>query len=142
MTDGCGLDEKISSNQTTQGQVEKTYKLSRTTTTSKGARAEAPGKDIGLTSADTCTVVHRDTGSVPIWDLLAVDRTFTNATGRSIGHRELKFPWSAGVTEECSRSVLGCAGPSERLELDDGDSGNTQEPELQRRTNCGAGPYL
>lgn len=110
---------------------------------SNGTSAEVPGKEIELTSAETWTVVHRETGSIPIWSLPVVDLTLTKVTGSSIGHRDLKLHCLVSVIEGCTRSDSGCVGPSERLGLDDkSDSGEIQELELQRRTNCGAGPYL
>jgi hypothetical protein len=56
---------------------------------SRGAILEVPGKGVGLTSAETYTVVHKDVVSFPIQVLFAAALTLTDAMGRSMGCREV-----------------------------------------------------
>ena len=78
---------------------EATYTLSRRITMSRGARFEAPGIGMTLTSAETCTVAQRDAGSKPISSFLVANLTLTKVIGRSTGHKEPKLPWALQVVE-------------------------------------------
>lgn len=63
----------------------KTHKVSSRMTMSRGAILEFPGKGVGLTSAETYTVVHKDVASLPMWVVFAATLTLTNEIGRSMG---------------------------------------------------------
>lgn len=66
-----------------------THRASRRMAMSRGAILEVPGKGVGLTSAETVTVVHNDVASFPIWVVFAAALTLTTEMGRSMGCRKL-----------------------------------------------------
>lgn len=126
---------------------QETHNLSTSKITSRGARPEVPGNGTELTSAETCTLVHRDTAPKPIWGLLANDLVLTKDIGKSIGYRYPKPP-SLVCFGGCLGSGVGSLISTESLvEFEpDGRSGpiESQDPELQRtvRREPGPGRYL
>lgn len=60
---------------------------------SSGAKPVVPENGIELTSAETCTVVHKGPGSMEIWGWLAADLTWMKEVGRSMGHKYAGRAW-------------------------------------------------
>lgn len=72
---------------------------------SSGARPAVPENGIELTSAETCTVVHKGPGSMGIWGWLAADLTWTKEIGRSMGYKYTGRGWLEFLAECCLRSA-------------------------------------